>query len=382
MKVLFLSAWYPNRYDSMAGLFVQKHAEAVSLYADVKVLYVHGDEKIESMEIVVTKHKNIEEFRIYYPISKESIFGKIRKIVYYFRAYQKGIKAIKETGWKPDVTQANVFTRTAFIAYLIKLKFKTPYVVIEHWTRYFRNGTFKNRRHKWITGFIAGKASCVMPVTYHLQKCMESKGMKNDNYQVINNVVDDVFFEKYVKTESEKVRILNVTCFDDAQKNITGILRVVKELTKKRKDFEFYFIGIGSDFELIKQYASSLHLESDVVHFTGLLEGKKLAAMYQDCDFTVLFSNYENIPVVVSESLACGKPVISTDVGGINEHITPENGILISAKDEKALVDSLDWMIDHYKKYDAEKIANDAYDKYSNKKVGKNLKNIYLQLFI
>jgi len=29
-KVLFLSAWYPNRYDAMAGLFVRKHAEAVS----------------------------------------------------------------------------------------------------------------------------------------------------------------------------------------------------------------------------------------------------------------------------------------------------------------------------------------------------------------
>lgn len=29
MKVLFLTAWYPHRYDAMAGLFVRKHAEAV-----------------------------------------------------------------------------------------------------------------------------------------------------------------------------------------------------------------------------------------------------------------------------------------------------------------------------------------------------------------
>ena len=44
-KVLFLSAWYPNRYDAMAGLFVRKHAEAVGQYADVCVLYLHLDDK-------------------------------------------------------------------------------------------------------------------------------------------------------------------------------------------------------------------------------------------------------------------------------------------------------------------------------------------------
>jgi hypothetical protein len=51
MNVLFLSAWYPNRHDSMAGLFVQKHAEAVSMYADVKVLYVHADKDVKHFEI-------------------------------------------------------------------------------------------------------------------------------------------------------------------------------------------------------------------------------------------------------------------------------------------------------------------------------------------
>ena len=40
MKVLFLSAWYPTERDAMAGLFVQKHAEAVAQQGhDVRVLY-------------------------------------------------------------------------------------------------------------------------------------------------------------------------------------------------------------------------------------------------------------------------------------------------------------------------------------------------------
>ena len=40
MKVLFLSAWYPTKRDAMAGLFVQKHAEAVAQQGvDVRVLF-------------------------------------------------------------------------------------------------------------------------------------------------------------------------------------------------------------------------------------------------------------------------------------------------------------------------------------------------------
>ena len=40
MRVLYLSAWYPTERDAMAGLFVQKHAEAVKAQgADVRVLY-------------------------------------------------------------------------------------------------------------------------------------------------------------------------------------------------------------------------------------------------------------------------------------------------------------------------------------------------------
>ena len=50
-KVLFLSQWYPHRNDPMFGLFVQKHAEAVSLYCQVKVLYIQPDQNIDHFEM-------------------------------------------------------------------------------------------------------------------------------------------------------------------------------------------------------------------------------------------------------------------------------------------------------------------------------------------
>ena len=169
--------------------------------------------------------------------------------------------------------------------------------------------------------------------------------MYNKNYRVINNVVDNKFFEKLeITTTTERIKILNVTCFNDKQKNISGILKVINKLYKKRTDFEITLVGDGIDFQEMIEFAREMEIDPGVIKFTGLLEGSELVNVYKQCDFTILFSNYENIPVVISESLACGKPVISTNVGGIAEHIDESNGILISRGDESGLFNSIDYM--------------------------------------
>ena len=377
MNVLFLSAWYPNRYDRMAGLFVRKHAEAVSIHCNVHVLYVHADKNIKRFEIEKKVHHLITEYIIYFPTNNKLFWGKISKTINYYIAYKKGLELIKKDKWKPDIIQANIFTRTAIVAYLLGLKYRIPYVVIEHWTRYFREKTFNNLPHRLVSIWVANKASAILPVTHHLQKSMVLHGMKNSNYQVINNVCEDIIFKKIQKIDSNKVLILNVTCFNDNHKNISGILRVIKELSEKRRDFVLTLVGDGQDFTNMKEYARTLKIDSEFVRFTGLLEGEELVKQYQRCDFTILFSNFENIPVVISESLACGKPVISTNVGGINEHINDSNGILIETGDESALQNAIDYMIDNYKQYDSETIIAEAIKRYSYASVGKKLYDIY-----
>ena len=377
MKVLFISQLYPNRYDPMPGLFVRKHAQAVGLYADVAVLYVHPDDKIDKTEIIRQTSGNISETYLYFPANCSRIVKHFR----YFRTYITGFNEIKKQWGKPDLIQANIFTRTAFIAYSYHLAYKIPYAVIEHWTRYFREKTFNNKIHRYVSIWVARQANAVMPVTAHLQHCMEQHGMHNNNYRVINNVVDDGFFEKTTMSGgADKIKILNVTCFNDDQKNISGILRVVNQLYKKRTDFEITLVGTGEDFQEIIEFAREMEIDPSAIKFAGLLEGDDLMEIYKQCDFTLLFSNYENIPVVLSESLACGKPVISTNVGGIAEHINDSNGILISRGDETGLFDSIDYMLDNYKKYDAKTIAADAEKKYSFNAVGKNIIDIYNEI--
>ena len=108
-----------------------------------------------------------------------------------------------------------------------------------------------------------------------------------------------------------------------------------------------------------------------------MLEGEELVDLYYESSFSVLFSNYENIPVVISESLVCGKPFISTNVGGIGEHIDDYNGILVHPEHESEMYEAITYMLDHLNNYSQQEIALKALHKYDYKSVGKSIMDIY-----
>ena len=379
IKVLFLSAWYPNRYDAMAGLFVRKHAEAVSLYCDVTVLYVHGDKNIDDFEAVNQRVGGIEEWIIYYPYKENSLRGKILKQINYLKAYIKGIRVLDIKRNKPNIIHVNILTRTGFIAYLLSKSYNIPYVITEHWSRYFKNrNSYRGVFRKIITKLVVKNASAVLPVSKGLQKAMIEHKLLNKNYQVVHNVVDDFFFKdlKLNKTLDKK-RILHISCFEEPVKNICGILRAVKALSTQRTDFELVIVGTGMDYDFVVSFANDLNLPRKLVEFTGELSPAEVATQFYQADFFVLFSNYENAPVVISESLCCGVPVISTDVGAVSEMVDDSNGILIPAKDENALTKAIEYMLENYKMYDTNKIKERARNRYSYSHVGKLIQNIY-----
>lgn len=378
-KSLFLSAWYPNPNDAMEGLFVRKHAEAVGLYCDVKVLFAYPDKNAKKITIEHIRLKHAEEIIVSYPIKGKNIIAKISKTINFFRAYYKGYRHIRKNGFEPDIIQVNVLTRMALIAYVIKKLTGIPYVVIEHWSRYLPQNreSYNGCLRHWLTKFATRQASAIMPVSEYLKNAMIEKGLKNNNYITINNVVDDFFFVSKEKEKREKKRILHVSCFTERTKNVCGILNAVKKVSLNRTDFELILIGSGPDFNIAKECAKKLNLEESLVSFLGELAPENVALWMQKSDFFVLFSYYETSGVVIAESLCSGIPVIGTNVGGIPELIDENNGKLVPVADEEALAQQINWMLDHHQEYDAEKIKQMAIQRFSYEYVGKNISEIY-----
>ena len=95
--------------------------------------------------------------------------------------------------------------------------------------------------------------------------------LKNTNYKIVNNVVDENFYSDSSKIHFPKIQILHVSCFDNQSKNITGMLRALKELTNQRFDFEVDIVGSGHDFEMAVELFHKLNFPKNTIRFCSLL---------------------------------------------------------------------------------------------------------------
>jgi glycosyltransferase involved in cell wall biosynthesis len=387
ISVLHLARWYPHRYDPMPGLFIQRHAEAIAPYACAAVVYAHGvkpeGQKIPLYEVVVEEKNGVRTVRVYYRLPKCSFapVAGVAGLYRFYRALQKGIRSARLENEKFDIVHVHVLTRLGFVALFYKWFRGTPYVITEHWTRYLplRN-EFHGFLRKRLTRMVVKNAGTVTTVSEDLKQAMQRHGLRHPDYRVIYNVVAPPFFEVSATdsgASQERKELVHVSCFTDVHKNISGLLRVVKKLSENRNNFHFTLVGEGEDLEKMKQYAGELHLLPEVVTFTGLLEGRDLAETMAQADALVIFSNYENMPVVINESFVLGVPVFSTDVGGIAEMVNKTNGRLVPKGDEEALTRVLNDFLDGKLPFDRKAVRQQARARFSPEAVGKDLVGIY-----
>ena len=217
-----------------------------------------------------------------------------------------------------------------------------------------------------------------MPESQALENAMKSNGLQHSRYMRLHNVVDD-FFYTVVRQPQPVKQLLHVSCFEERSKNIKGLLRAVKMLSTVRRDFRLVLTGNGVDYKEVREYAKSLAFPEGMLVWTGELTPEGVAEEMSKADVFVLFSNYENAPVVISEALASGVPVVSSSVGGVAEMVSEQYGILTEAGNEREMAEKLDYILGSLEKYDRALIRRDA-KKYSYDMVGKQLHDIYKQL--
>ncbi|MBI1221829.1 MAG: glycosyltransferase [Bacteroidetes bacterium] len=342
IHVVFFPAWYPHRSDPMPGLFIKRHALSVLPYVRVSVLQVVGEVRKAGplIEFDYQEEDGIPTQRVYYR-KHEGKLGKLLDMYHYMYGTLKGYSMLIARQGPADLNHIHVLTRSGFLPWLIRISGGAPYLITEHWSRYQvkNRHKFKGGFRKWLTRQTVKKAFAVCPVNSQLGEAMQEMGFLNSRYQAISNVVDILQFT--VKPEPPpNNRFLHVTCFDEAAKNTKGLLRAFSEARLKRPDLFLTLVGDGPDFEEVKAYAMELGLAAHT-DFTGLLEGEDLVRVFHENACLLMFSNYENQPVVILEAFSCGVPVIATKVGGIPDLLSDERGVLIQPGDEAAMTQAI-----------------------------------------
>lgn len=119
-------------------------------------------------------------------------------------------------------------------------------------------------------------------------------------------------------------------------KGMRELVEASRQLAATNSRFRLALIGDGvmkkELFELVARAGLS-----GKVHAPGGLAPEEVAQWICAADVLTLPSWSEGYPNVIVEALACGRPVVATDVGGTREIVTVDNGILIAPKDPAAL---------------------------------------------
>lgn len=367
LNILFLSSWYPCRSHPTLGNFVQRHAEAVATLHHVTVLYMaplaNTETRFETEDYTISGVRSIV---IYYKSSFASIPAR-------YRAFQKGLEILANE--KFDLIHHNVIWNSGWQAVIAARKFQIPFIITEHWTGYDTGARQDQPRFlKPFSKWIASKAAAICPVSEDLGKKMRAFGIAG-NYAVVPNVVDISIFQNTPR-EKKTINILHVSSLNDPQKNITGILKSWKKIAEKTTKFKLCIGGDGP-VEAYRTMAHSMEINAGSIEFFGEKTPAEIASLMQNCHVFLLFSNYENLPVVLVEAMASGMYIISTNVGGIAEHVTPERGELIERGNTEQLVNSILNIEEKLQKFEPSQSRNYALQNFSKNSVAAQFDAVY-----
>tara|TARA_R110002126_G_scaffold10245_16_gene46498 strand:+ start:1425 stop:2561 length:1137 start_codon:yes stop_codon:yes gene_type:complete len=95
--------------------------------------------------------------------------------------------------------------------------------------------------------------------------------------------------------------------------------------------------GSGPQRAMLQQLVQQLKL-TNAVHFAGRLSSEQMAELYRSADLMLNSSLVDNSPNSLIEALACGVPIISSDVGGISQLVSHgKDALLFNAGDHQAM---------------------------------------------
>ena len=95
----------------------------------------------------------------------------------------------------------------------------------------------------------------------------------------------------------------------------------------------------------LKELSKKLNIEEHI-EFVGAKEQNEISKLMQQSDIFFLPSEAEALPVVLMEAMACGLPVIATNVGSVIELvIEDQNGFIAQTKNVKSITEKLHALI-------------------------------------
>ncbi|HEX5003429.1 MAG TPA: glycosyltransferase [Bacteroidia bacterium] len=360
-NILLIPSWYPGKADPVKGLFIKKHAIEIARLNHVEVIYFEfiKDKGIENNTIVQNESSDIDLTETIFPVVLST--NPFRMVLSFIKMNWIVWRYIRKSEFHFDIIHLHVIYPTGVFLFPVIWLNSLPMVITEHWSGYFhqdgRYFSLSSVFRKMIKR-IFSKSNAVTVVSEPLGKRIADEFGIGEKIHLISNVIS---LPNELLTQNRNVgpvTALTVCTFDDHAKNITGMIKAVKEIVQLRPDFRLVIAGDGPDKQKILEEIARNQISSKNIILTGYINEDEIVKWRNKADFYLLNSFFETFSIGTAEALLSGLPVISTRCQGPETYITEKEGILIEPGNQEKLVDALLKMIDSCRNYNPSEIRN------------------------
>lgn len=358
IKILTYTTLYPNNQQLHHGVFVENRLRhlvnsggAESCVVAPVPWFPFTSKRFGKYSSFAQVLKNEQRHNIQIVHPRYPVIPKIGMNVTPFFLAMASLKPIQDmmrAGYDFDLIDAHYFYPDGVAAILLGKILKKKVVITARGSdinlipQYF----FPRKMILWATKH----ASAMITVCGALKDELVKMGADHEKIRVLRNGVDLKNFMPPTNREELRKKIgVN-------GKTILSVGHLVKrkghdlviEALASLPDIKLLIAGIGPEEKKLRILTQSLQLENRV-NFLGLISHEDLKDYYGSADITVLASEREGWANILLESMACGTPVVASNIWGTPEVVNNKcAGLLVEERKPVLIADSIGQLFSYY----------------------------------
>ena len=343
MKLLMLNSEYPplgggqgNANKAMLKEFAKTDIQVDLITASSGKKHKEINGKIRLFFLNIGKN----EKNFLFQSSKELITYSIKS----WRFAAKLIKQAISKKAKYDAIIAWSGVPAGFIAMTLSFVFRIPYIVLLRGA----DVPFYDKRwaklDKFIFRFLSPYIWKNSLLTIANSQSLRDLAYKTSRKKKIDIIYNGIDLERYTSKSDIKMSPKQIIAVGRLSK-IKGFDLLIQAVAAIKTPCQLVIAGDGPEKENLENLAKMLGVEKKVI-FTGRLEKQQLIHFYQESSIFCMSSYNEGMSNAMLEAIACGLPIVTTNIGGAVE-LVKGNGIIVPCGDSNAIQEALETLLEN-----------------------------------
>ena len=359
LKIAVVTRYFPSSAEPWQGRSAYQTLRLLATQADVQVFYPNA----------VYPKWFTPRSRIYSKLDASSTAPEVKAVFYNYPALPLISRPFN--GWlaaravlphvrafAPDLIFSFFLYPDGYAALKVGQALGVPVAAMSIGSDINRIGDSISAHH---TRTVLREADFLLTVSDDLRKKAVNMGAKPDKSRAVINGCDLAVFHPRDRRQARAMLGIGVDTEAvvyvgrmDVKKGLRELVEAAVSLRGEREKLQVYLVGEGPDRPLIENAIAAGNTHG-YIHLRPSCSFDDVAIWMAAADVVTLPSYMEGCPNVVLESLACGRPVVATEVGGIPEIMSNECGRLVPPRNAGALAEALGIVLDY--RWDAKAIS-------------------------